>query len=94
MGNNKCGGTTQMTWNNQIDNLSVPPKAVCQFLAELLLCYVTGNIFGVEISCGRRVDNMQMICGWHESETSGEISLEDDICCPHDMRMTRDNSSA
>ena len=32
------------------------------FLAEL--CYLTGNIFGVEISCGRRADDMRMMCGW------------------------------
>ena len=32
-----------------------------EFLAELLLCYLTGNIFGVEISCGRRADHMQMM---------------------------------
>ena len=45
------------------------------FLAELLLCYLTGNIFGIEISCGR-----------HESEILGEISLADDICHPHVIR--------
>ena len=27
------------------------------FLAELLLCYLTGNIFGVEISCGQHMDD-------------------------------------
>ena len=29
------------------------------FLAELLLCYLTGNIFGVEISCRRCADDMR-----------------------------------
>ena len=29
------------------------------FLAELLLCYLTGNIFGVEISCGRHADDVR-----------------------------------
>ena len=26
---------------------------------------------------------VQTTCGRHENETSGEISLEDNICCPH-----------
>ena len=34
---------------------------VILFLAELLLCYLTGNIFGVDISCGRCADDMRMI---------------------------------
>ena len=55
-----------------------------RFLAEL--CYLTGNIFGVNLvqtTCGRRADDVRMMCRWHENETSGEISLEDDICHPH-----------
>ena len=55
-----------------------------QFLAELLLCYLTGNIFGVEDA---DADDVQMMCGWHESEISGEISLEDNICRLHVVRM-------
>ena len=35
------------------------------FLAELLLWYLTGNILGDEVSCGRCADDMQMTCGWH-----------------------------
>ena len=50
------------------------------FLAELLLWYLTGNILGVEVSCGRRADNVQTTCGQHESEISSEIWLIDDIC--------------
>ena len=34
------------------------------FLAELLLCYLIGNIFGVEISYRQCADNMQTMCGW------------------------------
>ena len=37
------------------------------YVYTFLFSRATGNIFGVEISCG-----------WHESE----ISLVDDICCP------------
>ena len=33
----------------------------CQFLAELLLCYLTGNILGLK-SCRRCTDDMQMTC--------------------------------
>ena len=36
-------------------------------LAELF-CYLTGNILGVEVSCRRHVDNMQMMCGWHADD--------------------------
>ena len=53
-------------------------------LAELLLCYLTGNIFGVEISCGRRADDVWTT---HESEILGEISLADDICHLHIVCM-------
>ena len=53
-----------------------------QFLAEVL-CYLTGNIFGVEISCGWRADNVQMMCGWEEREILSEILLADNICHPH-----------
>ena len=34
------------------------------FLAELLLCYLTGNIFGVEISCGQCENDMWMTREW------------------------------
>ena len=57
------------------------------FLAELLLCYLTGNIFWgwnlVQMTCGRHVDDVRATCRWHKNETSGEISLEDDICRLH-----------
>ena len=38
------------------------------FLAELLLWYLTGNILGIEVLCGRRVDDMQTMCGWHADD--------------------------
>ena len=38
------------------------------FLAELLLWYLTGNILGVEVSCGRRADDMQMMCRWQADD--------------------------
>ena len=38
------------------------------FLAELLLWYFTGNILGIEVSCGRHADDMQMTCGWHADD--------------------------
>ena len=44
------------------------------FLAELLLWYLTGNILGIEVSCGRCADDVQMTCGWHAD----------------DLRMTRE----
>ena len=69
------------------------------------VCSLSGNIFRVEISCGPCADDVQTTCRRNESETSGEISLGDDICHPHVIhtssthrpyivRMTRDNSSA
>ena len=36
----------------------------------------------VQTTCRWPVDDVQMTCGWHESETSGEIWLADDICHP------------
>ena len=38
------------------------------FLAQLLLCYLTGNIFGVQISCRRRADDMWTMCRWHADD--------------------------
>ena len=67
--------STSPTWCNVTTGTS--------FLAELLLCYLTGNIFGVEISCRWHADDMQTACGWHESKISGQISLADDICHLH-----------
>ena len=32
------------------------------FLAELLLWYLSGNILGDEVLCGRRVDDVRMTC--------------------------------
>ena len=38
------------------------------FLAELLLWYLTGNILGIEVSCGRHADDVQMTCGEHADD--------------------------
>ena len=38
------------------------------FLAELLLWYLTGNISGIEVSCRRCVDDVQMTHGWHADD--------------------------
>ena len=57
------------------------------FLAELL-CYLTGNFWGVEISCRQRADDVRTTCRQHESEISGEISLADDICHLHIIRTS------
>ena len=40
----------------------------------------------VQTMCGRHADDLQMTCGWHESEILGEISLADDICHPDVIR--------
>ena len=39
------------------------------FLAELLLWYLTGNILGIEVSCGRRADDLRMTCRWPADDT-------------------------
>ena len=46
--------------------------SIIVFLAEKL-CYLTGNIFGVEISWGKDADDIQTMCGW----------------CADDMRASR-----
>ena len=56
-------------------------------LAELLLCYLPGNIFGVEISYRPHADDVRTMCRWRENEILGEISLEDDICRLHIVIM-------
>ena len=56
------------------------------FLAERALLFNWKYFWGwnlVWTTCRWHADDVWMTCGWHDSETSGEISLEDDICCLH-----------
>ena len=39
------------------------------FLAELLLWYLTGNILGIEVSCGWHADDLRMMCRWPADDT-------------------------
>ena len=52
--------------------------AILSFLAELSLLFNWKYFWGWSL--------MWMMCGWHESEISGEISLADDICHPDVIR--------
>ena len=54
--NYACLSTINKLNNSLIWNISI-------FLSELLLCYLTGNIFGVEISCGWHAGNMRVRFG-------------------------------
>ena len=38
------------------------------FLLAELFWYLTGNILGIEVSCGRPVDDMQMTCRQHADD--------------------------
>ena len=60
-------------------------------LAELSLLFKWKYIWGwslVRTTCRWCVDNIQTMCGWHESEISGEISPADDMCHLHIIRMS------
>ena len=39
------------------------------YFKQSCLCYLTGNIFGVEVSCGQCVDDVQTTCGQHVDDT-------------------------
>ena len=50
--------------------------------SRAVLCCLTWNSLGTEVSCRWHVDDVQTTCGQHKSEISLEIWLADDICHP------------
>ena len=58
------------------------------FLAELLLCYLTGNIFGVEISCGWHADDVQMTRQWDFGQDFTGGWYMSSTCRLHIIRMS------
>ena len=71
---NNSGSAFSLLRNNF--HLTMHFTLVCKkffIFSRAVLCCLTWNSLGTEVSCVRRADNMRMTRGWHKSETSLEI---------------------
>ena len=64
------------------------------FLAELYLCYLTGNILGSEVWLNLTMDDVQMMCGWHQNVKFLLHVSRHIICSPLANNMSAVTSSA